>query len=142
MGRIGFGKTGGAVPSSGYVVLCIVLGTSLLAFSFACIEKTDGHDPSVFTGISGVVTDSLSGNPVESARVCVDDTTYIRFYSDSLGRYKAGDFLNGDYVATWIVYCLKPGYSTKWQEVRTSPSNRDFDSVNFQLVPIVREVLP
>jgi hypothetical protein len=88
-------------------------------------------DPGVT--ISGVVTDSTSGLPIDSAVLQADDTINSHpFYSDTLGRYT---LFAGLGYRTFQVFCRKTGYQTKSRAVQSSKGNVTIRDVNFQLVP-------
>jgi hypothetical protein len=88
-----------------------------------------GGDP--ITSISGFVTDSLSGLPIDSAAIQLIDTVGSPiFYSDSLGKYTAGRFGYG----TFLLFCRKTKYQTKSVTIQSSKENFTFRDVDFQLV--------
>jgi hypothetical protein len=106
--------------------LALVLMVSL-AIEMTCEEPVDD----VITIISGIVTDSVTGVPIESALIGLNDTTkpVVRTYTDTLGAYTLDPFGWGRFD----VYCLKTGYLTKWTTIQSSANKFVFDSVNFQL---------
>ena len=88
------------------------------------------EDPAIT--ISGTVTDSMSGLPIDSAIIHDSDTiSSAAFYSDSLGKYTLG----GMGYRNFRVFCRKTGYQTKVRTVRSSKDHLTFRGVDFRLVP-------
>jgi hypothetical protein len=82
------------------------------------------------SSLSGTVTDSITGLPIESALVYWEDTLHTTpFFTDSAGIYHSLDFGYGPTV----VFVCKTAYHTG---VRYLPKWRgDKKSVDFRLVP-------
>jgi hypothetical protein len=105
--------------------LALVLLVCILLFGSCGID-----DPAVT--ISGVVTDSTSGLPIDSAIIQDGDTISSHpFYTDTLGRY---NLFAGLGYRTFQVFCRKTGYQTKSRAVRSSKDNVTITGVDFQLV--------
>ena len=88
-------------------------------------------DPS--TSISGYVLDSITRLPIDSAKICIDDTIEcaVYGYSDSVGYHKYNVW--GYQEVT--LFCLKEGYIPKSIFVVTSKNNTSIENANFELVP-------
>jgi hypothetical protein len=90
----------------------------------------DQGDPA--TSIRGVVTDSVTGEPIDSALLQIADTlNTLPVYSDSLGRYTIAHMGYG----TYRVFCRKEGYHMETRVVRSWKDNTMITGVNFQLSP-------
>lgn len=101
-----------------------------IVISLGCGFGSQG-DPA--TSIRGVVTDSVTGEPIDSALLQIGDTlSQYRFYSDTLGRY--GIFAGLGY-GTYHVFCHKEGYHMETRVVRSWKDNTMITGVNFQLSP-------
>jgi len=103
-----------------------------LVFLISCKDKVEKVEPPLCL-VKGVVTDSLSRMPIDSAWLDRETggLTPYRTYTDSLGRYMVGS-------VEWpgkqrYLLCGKQDYLTqkKWF-IATSP---DTAIVNFELVP-------
>lgn len=83
--------------------------------------------------ITGTVTDSVTGMPIDSALVDLDDTSHavVAVYTDMLGEYQI-DLLAS---ASHVVYCRKNGYRTKWIVVPKPAGVPFVKDVDFQLTP-------
>lgn len=103
----------------------------LLLMGFAAYLACDETLGDPETVICGLVTDSITGLPIDSAMIVLNDTTrpLTATYTDTLGAYITGQFGWGRFV----VYCLKEGYQTEWTTIQSSADKSVFDSVNFQL---------
>ena len=78
--------------------------------------------------MSGFVTDSVSGTPIDSARIYTGDTLPgSPWYSDSTGYYTAASF--GSRIT---VFVQETGYRTKSRELYLTGDATDID---FELVP-------
>ena len=92
--------------------------------------KLDISDP--VTSIRGVVTDSVTGEPFDSAVINLRDTVSTNpSYADSLGRYAAGSLGYGPRR----VFCRKVGYRSQSIVVISSEERATITGVNFQLSP-------
>lgn len=107
---------------------CVALLAGYLVLTTACKSPKSG-DPVV--EISGVVRDSISKAPIDSAQVCFfEHTTVITCrYSTSTGRYGYSSIGTGEFT----IRCVKDGYATKSIIVNATPRHLRFDSVNFEL---------
>jgi len=76
----------------------------------------------------GIVTDSATGVPIDSAWIDVVDTLPpYPFYSDSAGHYRAQFF-----GKQWInIYCGKEGYFIGRKRLY---NDREYDNIDFKLV--------
>ncbi len=107
--------------------LLILLGIIFSSLLITQCEHPEIIDP--FWSFGGVVTDSISGNPIESAWVSYDDTIVKpRVYSDSTGNYRHALFGDPHPIR---VFCGKTGYSTVDRMIY--PKGRAVDSVDFKL---------
>ncbi len=112
------------------IVLCVAVLAVHLVHS--CQKVTDIAD--VITEISGIVTDSSTGQPIDSARIVLKDTAgSYGIYTDTLGAYSLG-FIGGGLRI--LVYAQKDGYATGWKEVDLSKLGWYITGVDYQLVPI------
>ena len=112
-----------AIPKTATRLALLLLVSLLLSGSCGM------GDP--MTSISGVVTDSMSGSPIDSAVLQIKDTlSPALFYSDSLGKYTALRFGYG----TFRLFCRKTVYQTKSTTVRSSKDNLTITGIDFQLV--------
>lgn len=103
-------------------VICI-----LFAVCAGCHANPPYH-PDLFR-ISGIITDSVTGNPVDSAWVTNEPTAPgLVFYSDSLGSYRV-DALETEQA---VLRVGKEGYVTK--ERTFEPLRGDLDGIDFELV--------
>jgi len=97
------------------------------AISMNCdLRKSDP-----ITSIRGRVTDSVTGEPVDSAIINLMDTTTVPVFSDSLGEYYAlrmGLGLN-------LVFCRKEGYQSQSRVVSSSEDHATVTGVDFRLSP-------
>lgn len=68
--------------------LIIIVIFLIIHFQISCNDKGVTGDPS--TSISGYVLDSITRLPIDSAKICIDDTIEcaVYGYSDSVGYYK------------------------------------------------------
>ena len=79
--------------------------------------------------IGGFVKDIISGMPIDSAWIDIDDSTPpYRAYTDSIGYYETIVFLGGELV----VFSGKEGYYIKNTTINL---NTNLDSINFELLP-------
>jgi len=110
------------------LTLLLILLTSFIAGS-GCRHKdipTGDFAQTVF----GTVTDSVSGLPIDSARVTFSDTNLtVAFHSDSTGFYQFATFG----VYNLLIFVQKSGYQTA---SRTITSGFDSVEVNFLLAPL------
>lgn len=89
----------------------------------------DQSDP--VTTIRGIVTDSVTGEPIDSAVIQIGDTLRsLEFYTDSSGTY--GVFAGIGY-GTYRLTCRKDGYDTKQQVVRSYKGHTVITSADFRL---------
>lgn len=108
------------------MLLVILVGAMLYG---SCRQPKQIVD--TLTHISGIVTDSTTGLAIDSALISLEDTLSpsIKTYTDSSGAYALDPFGQG----TFVVYCRKDSYRTRWTTIRSSSANDVFDSVDFQL---------
>jgi len=96
-----------------------ILLTLSLLFLFSIGLELPGcqGDPMPMCYINGTVTDSISGEAIDSAQIIANDTinSLDIFYTDSLGNYKSS-FTYDDNIIE--VYCMKDGYYTKKTTIR------------------------
>ena len=110
-------------------IIAVTFAFCLILLAAGCVEDrpTDGYVPQV----SGTVTDSLTGLPIDGAAVRWPDTTGTLpdpRLTDSAGRYRIPL-----YGMSTTVYVQKVGYYTKWKEVVNVMA--DVGNCDFQLVP-------
>ncbi len=108
-----------------FLVFCLCF----LAFQ-SCSEKpTDRGFRSAF--VTGSVTDSLSGSPIDSAIISLADTLFFRdsIYTDTSGFYLDFAGAQGLYRP---VYCRKTGYQPQKKIVDLV---RDTTKVDFNMSP-------
>ncbi len=100
----------------------------LLVMAVACLLLVASGDKGVKTdglghSFSGFVTDSVSGTPIDSAKIYTSDTiSGTPWYSDSTGYYIAASFRSR---LTAIVQ--KTGYRTRSREVDLTGDPTDID---------------
>ncbi len=116
------------MPNLLKAVLCLVplIATSLTG----CKDRTICGGG--FTTVEGTVIDSLSGEPIDSARITIFDTLTLAdpILSDSLGHWDI--WYEG--AATITFYCQKDGYHTKSAVVSSTRENESFSGVDFLLL--------
>ena len=95
--------------------------------------ESSGQGPTFNTSVSGVVTDSLTGDPIATAAIYFDDTLALTLprFTDSLGRW-TGAFPGS---GPEIYFCKAPGYATKQLHLHSTYLKHDFMNVDFELVP-------
>ena len=108
-----------------FMLISFVLLVLLLS---ACDRETCCVDPFTLYSISGIVTDSLTDLPVDSALVTRDDTTTtgVVFFTDTSGFYEVVA-IGGNYT----IIVRKAGYLSKSKQVLL---NSNLTNVNFTLV--------
>lgn len=108
----------------------VVFGLVVVAVLWLNCDLNKG-DP--VTSIRGVVTDSVTGEPIDSAVLQIGDTlSQYRFYSDTLGSY--GIFAGLGY-GTYHVFCRKEGYHMETRVVRSWKDNTMITGIDFRLAP-------
>jgi len=110
-----------------YAIAVPALAVSLLLSMTAC--KDQPTDPGPARTFSGWITDSLSGLPVDSAAISIQDTSGAITYSDSTGYFHG--VARADAVR---MFARKSGYETRWEDVVLGVSA---ESLWFELPPIV-----
>ena len=110
----------------GRLLLLAVMAACMLVIGPSCKDKTI-YEHSGY--VSGTVTDSLSGQPLDSARIT---------WGDTVGRISSLTDSNGTYVIQVpvphpTVFARKEGYLTKWLEVSVTGTHTS--GVDFQLTP-------
>lgn len=89
-----------------------------------------GNHVDVVTTIRGVVTDSVTGEPIDSAIIQMRDTASAnQHYTDSLGEYAYITFGYGQHR----LFCRKEGYQSQSRIVTSSKGHAVVSGVNFQL---------
>lgn len=108
--------------------LTLVVAASMIFTTVSC-HKSQPPEPGLFR-ISGTITDSLTGSPVDSVRI-VNETTGSdeEYYSNESGFYQ----VVAREGSKPLVRAFKNGYRTKRREL---PSIRmNVTSIDFELVP-------
>lgn len=105
-----------------------VLFVAMLLTINSCDREGCCVDPFTLYSISGIVTDSLTDLPVDSALVTRDDTTTtgVVFFTDTSGFYEVVA-IGGNYT----IIVRKSGYLSKSKQVLL---NGNLMNVNFTLV--------
>lgn len=113
--------------------LLFIIFISLCYLLFLSCEEKSLVDPVIV--ISGLVTDSVTGLPVDSAVLCYEDTVQclINVYSDSLGYYH---FSPGWGYTEFTIYCIKEGYYPESKTLRSTKLKITFENINFKLQSI------
>lgn len=109
------------------LVLCLII-LAALAFIGCPSRITDGGG---FTTVSGTVIDSLSGEPIDSARITMVDTlTWAHpVLTDSLGHWE----FEYQGAAGVTFYCQKEGFQTRSAVVSPIKTNQRIKGVDFLL---------
>ncbi len=110
-------------------LLCLVGFGLTLTLTFC--DKSDGLVDTA-SSATGIVSDSITGLPIDSAIIASADSTYIRSYTDSTGFYSVVRWGAGE--ESFAV--IKTGYETKLKTIYLSGDMRDVD---IQLVPSQQE---
>jgi hypothetical protein len=92
-----------------------------------CGDKTSNEECYNFHEITGVVRDSVSGLPLDSALVSLHDTTGVTSATDSLGGYTVGAA-----GCSMVVLVRKTGYAMKIRNLTGLQGN--VAGVDFDLV--------
>ena len=105
----------------------VALSVCMYALGASCFKDKTIYEHSGY--VSGTVTDSLSGQPLDSARIT---------WGDTVGRISSLTDSNGTYVIQVpvphpTVFARKEGYLTKWLEVSVTGTHTS--GVDFQLTP-------
>ena len=118
------------VPTSPSNRWCLLPLMAVL-MTVAC-ENPEVGDPVM--RISGVVRDSVTSLPIDSAQACVMEVTTIIncSYSDGLGRYQYLGLGTGDFT----VRCERQGYTPKSLTIRATPMHLRLDGVDFEMVAV------
>ena len=95
-----------------------------------CDRATKYEDP-IYT-ITGTVTDSTTGEPIDSAQVYYLDSSYYHAVTDSLGQYEYGHLFSMPSPLT----CAKEGYLTKEIVIERLDNVVRYENVDFQLVSV------
>lgn len=82
--------------------------------------------------ITGTVTDSITGEPIDSAIVYYLDSSYYHAVTDSLGQFRYEHLFSMPSPLT----CAKEGYVTKEIVIERVNNVYRYDNVNFQLVQV------
>ena len=111
--------------------------TRYLAALCLCILIHTGCDDRGFfdasVTFSGTVLDSITRLPIDSAGVCLFDTTNSPLsFSDSLGNFKLSPFGG---IGEYDLYFLKEGYLTKKISVYMH-ENHLVDNILVEMVPV------
>jgi len=113
-----------------YVLIFIIF---IGVISFFCCNDKSLLDP--VTVVSGIVTDSITGEPIDSAILCYNDTieciSYV--YSDSAGYYY---FSQGWGYIDMTLFCSKEGYYSKSVSINSTKFKHIFENINFELTLI------
>ena len=112
-----------------FVSLLFIVGLVLLLY-LACHDDKMVEPQGVF--LAGVVVDSLTLAPIESAWVSLGDSVYEPLQdelTDSVGYYVT--FTGAPGLHRWV-FCGKQGYITQSKEFSTAPDETTF--VDFKLV--------
>ena len=114
-----------AVP---YMIL-LILAISLIQ----CDGRGTAFVEYVYT-IRGTVTDSITGEPLDSAQVyyLYLDSTYIPVITDTLGQFRYEHM----YSMPSPLTCTKEGYITKEIVIQRMKYLYRYDNIDFQLVPV------
>lgn len=109
-----------------------LLGLILILYFLLSIFISCSHKPEPRNLIVGIITDSLTGVPIDSAQIVIADTISLTrvFYSDKQGRYQAYPDTSG----VVQVFCMKSTYKTKITTVDLTTNEDVYESINFELV--------
>ena len=108
-------------------ILLLAIGVSVL-FWIGCGDKvTDGYKP---TYVKGIVTDSFTKVPIDSAWIDHDTLPPYWTYTDTAGAFQVFVGAPGRHR---FLYCGKQGYLSKKKEYETVTN--PVATVNFELVP-------
>jgi hypothetical protein len=109
-------------------ILVSLIGVSVL-FWMDCSDKVkDGYKP---TYVKGIVIDSLTKVPIDSAWIDKDILSPYWTYSDTSGKFQVFVGAPGRYR---FLYCGKQDYVIKKKEYETV--SNPVATVNFELVPL------
>ncbi len=115
------------MPNLLKAVVCLV---PLIVLSLiGCRDRIS--DGGGFTTVEGTVIDSLSGEPIDSARITMLDTLTLAepMFTDSLGHWY--HWYQG--AASITYYCQKDGYHTKSAMVNPVREDQRITGVDFSL---------
>ncbi len=111
-----------------------------VAVCFGCEDKPTQPDSEPFS-VSGRVVDATNGAPISGASICLDNPAKIAGTTDSTGAYTVtGTVVEGRHQIV-SVFSQAGGFFSGSTTVRTTPSERALDSVNFALEPDLRDYL-
>jgi hypothetical protein len=89
-------------------------------------------EPAQQVNLSGLATDSLTGNPIEGAKVELTGSSYQPVYTNAQGMYTFSAIYEGYYQ----VRVSKVGYIASTREINLTSSN---NTLNFSLIPSAAE---
>lgn len=113
-----------------YGIIIVFLTALLVAITI--ISSCDkgaiiGHKTYSF---SGFVTDSITGMPVDSAIIALNDSINGAFWFTDSSGYYIGVSIRGSRIQTF--YVQKTGYDTQQQDIVL---NRNLTNINFKMIP-------
>lgn len=104
----------------------VLLFMILLSLALLACEDEDIID--IYTPISGTVLDSITMQPIDSARIYLRDTVSIESaFTDSTGYFETSIFG----INVPVIYCLKDGYKSKQISGATIGSNGAVENLLF-----------
>ena len=110
------------------VVILVFLVLLVLLLSACDKEAIIGHKTYSF---SGFVTDSITGMPIDSATISVDDSiTGTFWFTDSSGYYIGVGFQGSQILKT--LYVQRTSYDT---QSRNIDLDRNLTNINFKMIP-------
>ena len=109
------------------VVILIFFVHLVLLLSACDKEAIIGHKTYSF---SGLVTDSITRMPVDSARISVDDSITGTFWFTNSSGYYIGVSIRGSQIQT--LYVQKTSYDT---QSRNIDLDRNLTNINFKMIP-------
>lgn len=111
-------------------MLLLLIGVSAFLRMSCSDSVTDGYKP---TYVKGMVTDSLTKVPIDSAWIDHDTLPPSWTYTDTSGKFHVFVGAPGRYR---FLYCGKQGYVTKKKEYETV--SNPVATVNFELASITK----